>query len=56
MMTDPNWIIQKINEYQEQLAIAQDEQDFQAEQRAELEIKSYKDWLAKLEAEKTQNE
>ncbi len=48
MITDPNWIIQKINEWKERLAVAQHEFDLAAENRAELEIRTYRQWLEKL--------
>lgn len=49
MMTDPNWIIQKINEWEVRLEAAESEHD---KRRAELEIKTYREWLHKMEAEK----
>lgn len=56
MMTDPNWIIQKINEWEERLAVAEHECDLATENRAKLEIHTYKQWLEKLEQEKGSNE
>ncbi|EGK12354.1 cyclohexanone monooxygenase [Kingella kingae] len=52
MMTDPNWIIQKMNEWEEKLAVARDESDYKLEQRATREIKAYRQWLARLNTAK----
>lgn len=56
MMTDPNWIIQKINEWEERLATARRNFDFAAKQSAELEIRTYREWLNKPEKAEQQPE
>ncbi len=56
MITDPDWIIQKINEWEERLTLAQHEFDLALQNRAELEIRTYRQWLKKLKQEKRHHE